>query len=407
MYAPDPNCTLLDDGGNQTLPLHCNDTMGPPSLFIIIMTNMNIVIYAIIFVLGIIGNSLVIYVVYRFAKMKTVTNMYIMNLAMADQLFLLSIPLLIHTSLIGKWSFGTPLCKIYMVFSSVNMYTSSLFLLVMSSDRYLAVCQPVRSVKWRTPLHAKLVCGFVWTMSILVMIPIALYARTTDEYHCGVLWPSSQLVRAESAFIWYSFLLGFGIPVSLTLIFYVMVLSKLKRLGPKSESRSKAKKKSHRKVTKMVMTVITVYICCWFPYWVMQIVITLGNPVDTNVQLVIIVLIYSLAYANSGMNPILYAFLSDNFKKSFIKAFKCAATSDGLNNETSVFPTRGSRNKGNSKRRRGVDSDEEDDIESTHVTSLHGKSRESVNDNSATPLADMKNGRNHSIGTPNSDATPL
>lgn len=404
----DPNCTYGNNftDGNMS----CNETfgiVGSTPLFAIVMQYVNVTIYATIFVIGIIGNSLVIYVVYRFAKMKTVTNMYIMNLAMADELFLLSIPLLIRTSVLDQWSFGTPLCKIYMVFSSVNMYTSSLFLLVMSSDRYLAVCQPVRSVKWRTPLHAKLICGFVWTMSVLVMIPIAMYARTSDDSHCGVMWPSSQWVKAESAFIWYSFLLGFGIPVSLTLVFYIMVLLKLKGLGPKSEIRSKAKKKSHRKVTKMVLTVIAVYICCWFPYWTMQIVITLDNPVDTLAKLVTVVFIYSLAYANSAMNPILYAFLSDNFKKSFFKAFKCAATSDNLNNETSVFPSRGSRNKGNSKRRRGHDSDDDEDIESTHVTSFHGKCLDNIGENYATPLSDMKNGKNYTIGTPNSQATSL
>ena len=63
-------------------------------------------------VLGLLGNSLVIYVVLRFSKMKTVTNMYILNLAIADECFLVGIPFLIATSATGDWPFGMIMCKV-------------------------------------------------------------------------------------------------------------------------------------------------------------------------------------------------------------------------------------------------------------------------------------------------------
>ena len=49
------------------------------------------------------------------------------------------------------------------------------------------------------------------------------------------------------------------------------VIIKLRSVGPRGQERSLSKRKSHRKVTKLVLTVITVYIICWLPHWVTQI----------------------------------------------------------------------------------------------------------------------------------------
>lgn len=85
--------------------------------------------------MGLCGNSLVIYVVLRFSKMQTVTNLYILNLALADEMFLFGLPFLIITMYNSYWAFGYIMCKIYMTLTSINQFTSSLLLTVMSADR--------------------------------------------------------------------------------------------------------------------------------------------------------------------------------------------------------------------------------------------------------------------------------
>lgn len=74
-------------------------------------------------------------VVLRFSKMKTVTNLYILNLAFADEFFLIGVPILIYTMHLGEWIFGVYLCKLYMISTSITQFTSSIFLLIMSADR--------------------------------------------------------------------------------------------------------------------------------------------------------------------------------------------------------------------------------------------------------------------------------
>nr|CAD7199266.1 unnamed protein product [Timema douglasi]CAD7411863.1 unnamed protein product [Timema poppensis] len=313
------------------------------------------VLYAVVCIVGLLGNSLVIYVVLRFSKMQTVTNMYIVNLAVADECFLVGIPFLLTTMNLRFWPFGNIMCKVYMTTTSINQFTSSIFLTIMSADRYIAVCHPISAPKVRTPLISKVVSLTAWTASALLMVPVFMYASIMDDDHnisCNILWPESETVSGQTAFTLYSFILGFSIPLMLISIFYILVIRKLKTVGPKNKS--KEKKKSHRKVTKLVLTVITVYVFCWLPYWLTQMALIFTPPkqCQSRVAITIFLLAGILSYSNSAMNPILYAFLSDNFKKSFLKACTCATGQDvnaTLHMENSVFPRRHHHKQGSEK----------------------------------------------------------
>lgn len=300
--------------------------------------------YGLVGILGLGGNTLVIYVVLRFSKMQTVTNMYILNLAFADEMYLFGLPFLLTTMIFHSWPFGRVMCKIYMTTTSINQFTSSLLLTVMSADRYVAVCHPISSPRYRTPFIAKFICLTAWTLSALLMVPIYMYASTLEQggyINCNIYWPESSYMDGEMAFCLYAFTLGFAIPLILILLFYFLVICRLRNVGPKN--RSKEKKRTHRKVTYLVLSVVTVYILCWLPYWCAQLWLTFMPPDtgQTTITFTMMLLTQCLAYANSAMNPILYAFLSDNFKKSFAKAFTCASRREvnaQLHVENSFFP---------------------------------------------------------------------
>lgn len=222
-----------------------------------------------------------------------------------------------------------------------------------------AVCHPITSARWRVSYNAKVVSAIAWTASVLIMLPVLLYSNTityavdrgTTKVSCIIMWPQEVGVRSPTTFTLYSLILGFAIPLTLILGFYYLVIRKLRTVGPKSKS--KEKRRSHRKVTKLVLTVITVYVLCWLPYWISQVAL-INSPPDickSRLEITIFVLVGCLGYSNSAMNPILYAFLSDNFKKSFLKACMCATQ-----NETNVqlqvensFLSRFGRNRGSEK----------------------------------------------------------
>lgn len=326
-----------------------------PSIQMPIGNLISMILYAVVAIIGLFGNTLVIYVVLRFSKMQTVTNMYILNLAIADQCFLIGIPFLITTMHLGEWTFGNVMCKAYMVSTSITQFTSSIFLFIMSADRYIAVCHPISSPRFRTPLVSKIVSAIAWTASAMIMLPVLLYSNTIprekDKLSCNIVWPSENAGNSGTTFTLYSLILGFAIPLSLILMFYYLVIRKLRTVGPKSKS--KEKKRSHRKVTKLVLTVITVYVLCWLPYWISQVAL-INSPPDvckSRLEITVFVLVSCLGYSNSAMNPILYAFLSDNFKKSFLKACTCTKGKDinaQLQIENSFFPRFG-RNRGSER----------------------------------------------------------
>jgi allatostatin C receptor len=107
--------------------------------------------------------------------------------------------------------------------------------------------------------------------------PFSSAANTAEKFPgspqmtCNILWANPNVVDGTVGgltFTLYSLILGFAVPLSLILVFYYLVIKKLQTVGPKHKS--KDKKRSHRKVTRLVLTVITVYIFCWSPYWVSQ-----------------------------------------------------------------------------------------------------------------------------------------
>lgn len=124
------------------------------------------------------------------------------------------------------------------------------------------------------------------------------------------------------------------------------MIIKLRSVGPRGQERSQSKRKSHRKVTKLVLTVITVYIICWLPHWVTQLALISQPPgtQQSNTLVIVILLADCLQYSNSAMNPVLYAFLSENFKKSFRKAMHCDKREQAaLNHQDYSATTRRSR----------------------------------------------------------------
>ena len=152
-------------------------------------------LYFLVCTVGLCGNALVIYVILRYAKMKTVTNIYILNLAVADVLFMLGLPFIAIQLALVHWPFGPVLCRVVMTLDSLNQFTSIFCLMVMSIDRYLAVVHPIRSTKWRKPRMAKTINLTVWGVSLLVNLPIVIYSGLItkhDDCFCTIVWPEPQ-----------------------------------------------------------------------------------------------------------------------------------------------------------------------------------------------------------------------
>ncbi|XP_006119128.1 somatostatin receptor type 2 [Pelodiscus sinensis] len=274
-------------------------------------------IYFGVCIIGLCGNTLVIYVIFRYAKMKTITNIYILNLAIADELFMLGLPFLAMQVALVHWPFGRAICRVVMTVDGINQFTSIFCLTVMSIDRYLAVVHPIKSAKWRRPRTAKMISVAVWGVSLLVILPIMIYAGIQSNYgrsSCTIIWPGKSSAW-YTGFIIYTFILGFLGPLAIICLCYLFIIIKVKSSGIRVGSSKR--KKSEKKVTRMVSIVVAVFIFCWLPFYIFNVSSVSIRIVPTPVLKGMFDFVVVLSYANSCANPILYAFLSDNFKKSF------------------------------------------------------------------------------------------
>lgn len=271
-------------------------------------------IYALVCLLGLLGNSLVIFVILRYTKMKTATNIYLLNLAIADELFMLSIPFVATSAALHHWPFGRALCRTVLGVDGLNMFTSVFCLTVLSLDRYIAVVHPLRAATYRRPRVAKMVNGGVWLLSLLVASPIPIFAGTAttrdgQAVACNLLWPSPAW---SAAFVVYTTLLGFLLPVLAMGLCYLLIVGKMRAVAQRVGWQQR--RRSEGKLTRLVLMVVAMFVVCWMPFYVVQLVnLLLPGRLDATVNNASLI----LSYSNSCANPILYGFLSENFRHSF------------------------------------------------------------------------------------------
>lgn len=136
----------------------------------------------------------------RYTKMKTATNIYIFNLALADALVTSTLPFQSVNYLMGTWPFGTILCKIVISIDYYNMFTSIFTLCTMSVDRYIAVCHPVKALDSRTPRNAKIINVCNWILSSAIGLPVMFMATT--KYRQGEWCYQPEGWRVHSLIRW-------------------------------------------------------------------------------------------------------------------------------------------------------------------------------------------------------------
>ncbi|XP_062285941.1 somatostatin receptor type 5-like [Scomber scombrus] len=287
-------------------------------------------IYGLVCVVGLLGNTLVIHVIVNHTKNESVTNIYILNLAIADELFMLSLPFLAVQNALLSWPFGSLMCRVVMTVDAINQFTSIFCLTVMSVDRYLAVVHPIRSSWWRRPRLAKAISATVWAGSFVVVLPVVVFADVLKEYgDCSIVWPEPAAVW-KTSFIVYTCTVGFFCPLLVICLCYLLIVIKVRSVGKRAQATSSRRRKSERKITRMVVVVVVVFVLCWLPFYALNIAnLLMVLPGDFRGLYFFVVV---LSYANSCANPILYGFLSDNFKRGFRKAL-CRTSRRVKNND--------------------------------------------------------------------------
>ncbi|XP_066487311.1 atypical chemokine receptor 4 [Tiliqua scincoides] len=275
--------------------------------------------YSIVFLVGIAGNSLVVAIYACVKKLKTRIDLYIMNLAIADLLLLLTLPFWAANAVHG-WVLGIPLCKTTSAMYTMTFSATMQFLACISVDRYNAIVklqgQP------RASKQCSKTCSFVWIVSMLLCIPELIF-NTVKKYHgrsaCLPVFPESLGTILKATVQIIEMTLSFALPLLIMLVCYSAVARTLIKCPNVKKSQP----------LKVLAAVVSVFIITQLPYNIVKlwraIDIIYHLITDCNMSKTIDVVYQvtkSIALFHTCLNPILYFFMGASFQMHVVKIAK-------------------------------------------------------------------------------------
>ncbi|XP_022797944.1 orexin receptor type 1-like [Stylophora pistillata] len=267
-------------------------------------------VYCVIILFSLVGNSIVIFTVWRNNSMRSVTNLFIGNLAASDLLItFLGMPNMITQLYLGqKWIFGDAICKIVVFFQSISDFLRSFL--------------------------GRFMLGVTWGTSLAVMAPF-LYAQRVvvgpqGYERCIEDWaPAFNPQTAAKDYTLVLFVTLYVFPLLTMLFMYSFIVSKLwKRQIPGfRSSRDEIRTRTlTNKVVKMLITVITLFCVCWLPLHVYLFMVYFAYDkitcFDSSMSFYFTSLF--LQHANSAINPYLYALFHQKYREGFKAAWTCS-----------------------------------------------------------------------------------
>ncbi|XP_055838011.1 orexin/Hypocretin receptor type 1-like isoform X2 [Episyrphus balteatus] len=309
-----------------------------------------IFVHGLVFITGLVGNALVCIAVYTNYSMRTVTNVFIVNLAVADFLVILvCLPPSVVWDVTETWFLGQSMCKIVLYFQTVSVTVSVLTLTFISVDRWYAICFPLR---YRTKISRAIASvSFIWIVALLSDIPefLALHLKKPKLRfesvlftQCGTTWD----LQTEMNFYLTQLVLLYILPLMLMMIAYfkiVRILWKSDTIPGHRESRTHqyscgylrgnstmvnsstmGQLRARRKAAKMLVAVVVMFATCYFPVHVFNLLRYTGNLHGGEITTIFSLCSHWLCYANSAVNPVIYNFMSGKFRREFRNALdKC------------------------------------------------------------------------------------
>ncbi|XP_076055529.1 allatostatin-A receptor-like [Oratosquilla oratoria] len=287
------------------------------------------IIFSIIVLVGLFGNTLVVIVIIVNKTMRSTTNYLIFSLAVADLLFIVfCVPFTASDYILSSWPFGIIWCKTVQYLTYVTAYTSVYTLLLLSLDRFLAVVHPIAAMSIRVERNAIYAIVGTWTIILTSCIPLyqahGIQTVTLDGgrelyQHCSFL---NDEYNHPAFQIGFTFTMYF-VPLTVIVVLYLLILNRLWYGVVPGGNRSAENVRGKKRVTRMVVIVVVTFIVCWFPIQIVLLLKSLDLYKMSTPKIILQIAAQVLAYINSCVNPILYAFLSDPFRKAFRKVIAC------------------------------------------------------------------------------------
>lgn len=291
------------------------------------------VVYCLLFILAVVGNTLVICVIRRYRSSQrgrsscafSLADTFLLHLAVSDLLLAFTLPLF-AVQWAHQWVFGLTICKISRALLSLNRYSGILFLACISVDRYLAIVHAISSGCKRNTFHAQAACALIWVVCLALSGVDIAFNQVVDTatlgHNKGLLcqvWITKNTTHWQVALQMISVVLGFGLPVLVMLYCYICIFRAL----------CTATRRQKRKSLRLIISLVSVFVICWAPYNGFQLADSLqalGAVAEgclfTRVLDIGTLVTESLGLFHCALNPLLYGFVGVKFRRELAKMCK-------------------------------------------------------------------------------------
>ncbi|XP_063054418.1 C-C chemokine receptor type 1 [Engraulis encrasicolus] len=273
-------------------------------------------LYSLVFVTGLLGNGLVVCVLLWFRRRCNLTDVCLLNLALSDLLFVLSLPLWATYAAKGSWPWNIAMCRLMTLLYTTGFYGSIGFMVAMTLDRYLLIIHHSSTTAWRTFRFGMVMIGAVWGLSLIASLPSVVFAdvnTTQGANTCATEIPHDSW--------WRSFdyiemnVLGLILPLAIMVGCYGRIIPTLLKM--------KTQKK--HKAIKLIVAIIITFFVFWTPYHIVLFLHLLKqrgyfpechqmNQLDLAMKVT-----ETLAFTHCCLNPIIYAFAGEKFCRLVVK----------------------------------------------------------------------------------------
>ncbi|XP_022609862.1 C-C chemokine receptor type 3-like [Seriola dumerili] len=266
--------------------------------------------YYFMFLFSVFGNGLVLVIIHRFEKLSTVTNILLLNLVLSSLIFMSSLPFMAAYMQLSNWIFGSVMCKLMGSVYYLGLYSSVLFLTLLTFDRHLAVVYSLDALRVRNRCYAVCSCAVVWLVSSLACIkPMMLLNTYTDNIN-------ERTICEENTGLNNDVLIKSGLYLQLFLFFIfplVAIIYCYVRIGLTVIS---SRIVSKFKTVRLIFIIVLLFFLCWTPYNI--VLLTRGTTCQQKRKRgYALHVTRNLAYIYFCISPIFYTFVGKKFQSYF------------------------------------------------------------------------------------------
>ncbi|XP_019840574.2 C-C chemokine receptor type 1 [Bos indicus] len=277
-------------------------------------------LYSVVFVIGLIGNILVVLVLMQYKRLKSMTSIYLLNLAISDLIFLFTLPFWIDYKVKDDWIFGDAMCKLLSGFYFMGLYSEIFFIILLTIDRYLAIVHAVFALRARTITFGIITSIVVWVLAVLASVPGLYFSKTQWEFThhtCSIHFPPESFTKWKQFQALKLNIMGLVLPLLVMIVCYTGIIKILLRRP--NEKKAKA--------VRLIFVIMIIFFLFWTPYNLSVFVAAFQDSLFTRKceqsrQLDLAIQVTEvIAYTHCCINPVIYVFVGERFRKYLRQLF--------------------------------------------------------------------------------------